>query len=82
VDKKASTPYLLKKKKNNEKVVVIKVNKKANNRAKHIWVPKEIISNMNSTKKVLDPKGKVRSPMDFREFGDLVKFGCISWGAS
>ena len=34
VDKKASTPYLLKKK--NYKVVAIKVNKQANNRAKYI----------------------------------------------
>ena len=51
VDKKASTPYLLKKKKN-DKVVAIKVKKQANNGAKHIWVPKEIISNMKSTKKV------------------------------
>jgi hypothetical protein len=30
----------------------------------------------------LDPKGKVRSPMDFGEFVDFAKFGCISWGAS
>ena len=52
VDKKASTPYLLKKNKN-DKVVTIKVNKQANNNgAKCIWVPKEIISNMKSTKKV------------------------------
>ena len=57
VDKKASTPYLLKKKKN-DNVVAIKVNKHANNGAKCIWVPKEIISNMKSTKKVLIPKGK------------------------
>ena len=57
VDKKATTPYLLKKKKN-DKVVSIKVNKQANNGAKHIWVPKEIISNMKSTKKVWIPKGK------------------------
>jgi hypothetical protein len=57
VDKKASTPYLLKKKKN-DKVVAIEVNKKANNGAKCIWVPKEIISNMKSTKKVWIPKGK------------------------
>ena len=57
VDKKASTPYLLKKKKN-DKVVAIKVNKQANNRAKRIWVPKEIISNMKSTKKVWILKGK------------------------
>ena len=41
VDKKASTPYLLKKKKN-DKVVAIKVNKQANNGAKRIWVSKEI----------------------------------------
>ena len=57
VDKKASTPYLLKKKKNG-KVVAIKVNKQANNGAKRVWVPKEIISNMKSTKKVWIPKGK------------------------
>ena len=56
VDKKASTPYLLKKK--NNKVVVIKVNKQANNGVKRFWVPKEIISNMKSTKKVWIPKGK------------------------
>ena len=57
VDKKASTPYLLKKKKN-DNVVAIKVNKQANNGAKCIWVPKEIISNMKSTKKVWILKGK------------------------
>ena len=57
VDKKASTPYLLKKKKN-DKVVAIKVNKQANNGVKRFWVPKEIISNMKSTKKVWNPKGK------------------------
>ena len=56
VDKKASTPYLLKKK--NDKVVAIKVNKQANNGVKRFWVPKEIISNMKSTKKVWIPKGK------------------------
>ena len=56
--KKASTPYLLKKKKNN-KVVAIKVNKQANNNGvKRFWVPKEIISNMKSTKKVWILKGK------------------------
>ena len=57
VDKKVSTPYLLKKKKN-DKVVAIKVNKQANNRVKRFWVPKEIISNIKSTKKVWIPKGK------------------------
>ena len=57
VDKKASTPYLLKKKKN-DKVVAIKVNKQANNRVKCFWMPKEIISNTKSTKKVWIPKGK------------------------
>ena len=25
----------------------------------------------------LDPDGEVRSPMDFGEFGDLAKYGCI-----
>ena len=54
---KASTPYLLKKKKN-DKVVAIKVNKQANNGVKHFWVPKEIISNIKSTKKVWIPKEK------------------------
>ena len=40
VDKKASTPYLLKKKKN-DKVVAIKVNKQAINGVKCFWVPKK-----------------------------------------
>ena len=57
VDKKAATPYLLKKKKN-DRVVAIKVNKQANNGVKRFWVPKEIIFNMKSTKKVWIPKGK------------------------
>ena len=57
VDKKASTPYLLKKKKN-DKVVAIKVNKQANNGTKCIWVPKEIISNMKNIKNVWIPNGK------------------------
>jgi FtsZ-binding cell division protein ZapB len=57
VDKKASTPYLLKKKKN-DKVVAIKVNKQTNNGVKRFWEPKEIISNMKSTKKVWIPKVK------------------------
>jgi hypothetical protein len=53
VDKKAATPYLIKKKKNG-KVIEIKANKQANKEkgAKRIWVPKEIISTMKSTKKV------------------------------
>ena len=51
------TPYLLKKKKN-DKVVAIKVNKQANNGVKRFWVPKEIISNIKSTKKVWILKGK------------------------
>jgi hypothetical protein len=55
VDKKAATPYLIKKKKNG-KVIAIKANK--GKRAKHIWVPKEIISTMKSTKKVWISKGK------------------------
>jgi hypothetical protein len=59
VDKKAATPYLIKKKKN-EKVIAIKDNKQANKGkgAKCIWVPKEIISTMKSTKKVWVPRGK------------------------
>ena len=50
------TLSLLKKK--NDKVVAIKVNTQANNGVKRFWVPKEIISNMKSTKKVWIPKGK------------------------
>jgi hypothetical protein len=59
VDKQAATLYLIKKKKNG-KVIAIKANKKANKEkgAKRIWVPKEIISTMKSTKKVWIPRGK------------------------
>jgi hypothetical protein len=59
VDKKDATPYLTKKKKNG-KVIAIKANKHANKRkgAKHILVPKEIMSIMKSTKKVWIPRGK------------------------
>jgi hypothetical protein len=59
VDKKAATPYLIKKKKNG-KVIAIKANKQENKGkgAKRIWVPKEIISTMKSTKKVWILKGK------------------------
>jgi hypothetical protein len=55
VDRKAATPYLIKKK-NNGKVIAIKANK--GKRAKRIWVPKEMISTIKSTKKVWIPKGK------------------------
>jgi hypothetical protein len=59
VNKKAATPYLIKKKRNG-KVIAIKTNKQANKgkEAKRIWVPKEIISTMKSTKKVWIPRGK------------------------
>jgi hypothetical protein len=59
VDKKAATPYLIKKEKN-EKVIAIRANKQANKGkgTKCIWVPKEIISTMKSTKKVWIPRGK------------------------
>jgi hypothetical protein len=59
VDKKAATPYLIKKKKN-VNVIVINANKQANKGkgANRIWVPKEIISTMKSTKKVWIPRGK------------------------
>jgi hypothetical protein len=49
VDKKVATLYLIKKKKN-EKVIAIKDNKGKG--AKRIWVLKEIISTIKSTKKV------------------------------
>jgi hypothetical protein len=53
MDKKAATLYLIKKKKNG-KMIAIKGNKQVNKGkgAKSIWVPKEIISIMKSTKKV------------------------------
>ena len=51
-------PHLVLKKKKNDKLVAIKVNKQANNRVKRFWVPKEIISNIKSTKKVWILKGK------------------------
>ena len=59
VDKKVATPYLIKNKKNG-KVIAIKSNKQANKGkgTKHIWVSKEIISTMKSTKKVLITRGK------------------------
>jgi hypothetical protein len=59
VHKKAATPYLIKNKKNG-KVIAIKANKQANKQkgAKRIWVPKEIISTIKSTKKVWIPRGK------------------------
>jgi hypothetical protein len=59
VDKKAATPYLINNKKNG-KVIAIKANKQANKEkgAKRIWMPKEIISTMESTKKVWVPRGK------------------------
>jgi hypothetical protein len=85
VDKKAATPYLIKKKKNG-KVIAIKANKQANKAkgAKRIWVPKEIISTMKSTKKVwnLDPEREVSSVKDYGKFGDLAKLGCVSWDTS
>jgi hypothetical protein len=48
------------KKKKNGKVIEIKANKEANKGkgAKHIWVPKEIILTMKSTKKVWIRRGK------------------------
>jgi hypothetical protein len=57
--KMAARPYLIQKKKNG-KVIAIKANKQANKGkgAKHIWVPKEIISTMKNTNKVWIPRGK------------------------
>jgi hypothetical protein len=59
LDKKAATPYLIEKKKNGN-VIAIKANKQANKGkgAKRIWVLKDIISTMKSTKKVWIPRGK------------------------
>ena len=80
VDKMASTPYLLKKKKNN-KVVAIKVNKQANNGVKRFGAKGNHFQH-EKHQEGLDPEREVRSPSDIGEFGDLAKFGCISWGAS
>ena len=79
VDKKASTPYISKKKKNN-KVVAIKVNKQANGQT-HLGAKGDHFQH-EEHQEGLDPKRKVRSPMDFGEFEDLAKYGCILWGAS
>ena len=76
MDKKASTPYLLKKKKN-DKVVAIKVNKQANNGAKHIWVPKEIISNMKITKKVWVPKRKLEVQWTLQNLETWLNMGAF-----
>jgi hypothetical protein len=75
---------ILAQEKKNNKVISIKINKQANKGkgAKRIWVPKYFISNMKSTKKSLGPERKVRSPIDFRKFGDLAKLGCVSWDTS
>ena len=81
VDKKASTPYLLKKKKN-DKVVAIKVNKQANNGVKQVLGAKGNHFQHEEHQEGLDPEREVKSPMDIGEFGDLAKFECISWGAS
>jgi hypothetical protein len=53
------TPYFIKKKRNGN-VIAIKAKKQANKGkgAKRIWVAKEIISTMKSTKKVWIPRGK------------------------
>ena len=81
LDKKASTPYLLKKKKN-DKVVAIKVNKQANNGGQTHLGAKGDHFQHEEHQEGLDPKRKVRSPMDYGKFGDLAKYGCISWAAS
>jgi hypothetical protein len=54
VDKKKSTPYLLKKKDN--KVVAHLINKQDKGWNQPIWVPKEIIYTMKGSKKVWVPK--------------------------
>jgi hypothetical protein len=76
VDKKAATPYLIKKKKNG-KVIAIKANKGKG--AKRIWVPKEIISTMKSTKKVWISKGSEKSE-GLRGIWRLSKIGMYIMG--
>jgi hypothetical protein len=59
MEKNVTTPYLLKKKKNN-KVIAIKANKQANKGkwSERIWMPKDVILNTKSTKKLWVPRGK------------------------
>ena len=82
VDKMASTPYLLKKKKKNDKVVAIKVNKQANKWGQTHLGAKGDHFQHEEHQEGLNPEREVRSPMDFEEFRDLAKYGCISWVAS
>jgi hypothetical protein len=82
VDKKAATPYLIKKKKDG-KVIAIKANKQANKGkgAKRIWVTKEIILTMKSTKKVwiLGGKWEVQRTSGIWRLGKIGIY--ISWDA-
>jgi hypothetical protein len=43
---------------------------------------KENYFNHKENQKGLDHKIEIRSPKDLKEFGDVEKLGCISWGAS
>jgi hypothetical protein len=82
VYKKAATPYSIKKKKNG-KVIAIKANKQANkgNGQTHLGAKRNYL-NHEKHQEGLDPEREVRSPKDFREFGDLAKLECISWDTS
>ena len=77
----ASTPYLLKNKEN-DKVVAIKVNKQAKQWGQTHLGAKGDHFQHKEHQEGLDPEREVRSPSDLGEFGDLAKYGCISWSAS
>jgi hypothetical protein len=83
VDKKATTPYLIKKKKNGKSD--INQGQQASQQRKrgqmHLGA-QENNFNHEEHQEGLDSKREVRSPKDNREFGDLVKLECISWDAS
>jgi hypothetical protein len=82
VDKKATTPYLIKKKKNG-KVIAIKANKQANKGKgpTHLGAKGDYL-NHEKHQEGLGPEREVRCPKDLGEFRDLAKLRCISWDAS
>jgi hypothetical protein len=83
VDKKATTPYLIKKEKgwkgdSNQGQQASQQRKRGQT---HLGV-KGNYFNHEKHQEGLDPEREVRSPKDIGEFGDSAKLGCISWDAS
>lgn len=81
MDRKVTTPYLLKNKNDNTMAVI--VNKQGNTkRGQTNMVAKRNAFKYEEHNKCLDPYGKVRSPMNLDELGNLTKsrihiMGCI-----